>query len=329
MEPVNTKHRNGTGHRPVARAASEAPSTRGSHSLPLVTLVSVLLIVAGASGASSQGIARDTAALLVGWSPERPVQGTVFVVHARPSGRPPAHLEGRFAGEVLHFEPGQSGAWWAVAAVPVDGGEALELELQVGWPSGRGERLRRNVPIAPGRYAMERLTVAPQYGAPLDAALAARTAAEAARARAVAERAHDTPRFWQPGRLQRPRPGRVTSGFGNGREFNGQVESRHTGTDFEGAVGEPVSAAADGVVALVDRFYLGGNVVYLDHGAGLSSGYLHLSEVLVAEGDTVRAGDQIGEVGATGRVTGPHLHWVVRYGAITVDALSALGLQAP
>ena len=124
-----------------------------------------------------------------------------------------------------------------------------------------------------------------------------------------------------------PRAGRITSGFGNGREFNGQVQSRHLGTDLDGAVGEPVLAAADGVVALVDEFYLGGNVIYLDHGGGLSTGYLHLSEALVATGDTVRAGQRIGSVGATGRVTGPHLHWIVRYGSVTVDPMSVFGLE--
>jgi murein DD-endopeptidase MepM/ murein hydrolase activator NlpD len=82
-----------------------------------------------------------------------------------------------------------------------------------------------------------------------------------------------------------------------------------------------------GVVALVGRFYLGGNVVYVDHGAGLVSAYLHLSRASVAAGDTVRAGQVIGQVGATGRVTGPHLHWVVRYGAVSVDPMSLFALR--
>ncbi len=101
------------------------------------------------------------------------------------------------------------------------------------------------------------------------------------------------------------------------------------GTDFAGDVGAPVQAAGRGVVALVDRFHLGGNVIYLDHGAGLVTAYLHLSEQLVAEGDTVEAGQLIGRVGATGRVTGPHLHWIVRYGGVTVDPLSLLEAGGP
>jgi murein DD-endopeptidase MepM/ murein hydrolase activator NlpD len=85
-----------------------------------------------------------------------------------------------------------------------------------------------------------------------------------------------------------------------------------------------VHAPARGVVALVDEFFLGGGVIYIDHGAGLVTAYLHLSEQLVSEGDLVEPGQLIGRVGATGRVTGPHLHWIVRYGTITVDPLSLL-----
>jgi murein DD-endopeptidase MepM/ murein hydrolase activator NlpD len=116
----------------------------------------------------------------------------------------------------------------------------------------------------------------------------------------------------------------VTSGFGRGRVFNGTVTSRHMGTDFAGAVGAPVRAANRGVVRIVDRFYLGGNVVYIDHGAGLVTAYLHLSQADVAVGDTVQRGQIIGRVGATGRVTGPHLHLIARYGQITVDPLTLL-----
>jgi murein DD-endopeptidase MepM/ murein hydrolase activator NlpD len=88
-----------------------------------------------------------------------------------------------------------------------------------------------------------------------------------------------------------------------------------------------VRAANRGVVALVSNFFLAGNVVYIDHGGGLVTGYFHLSRTVVAEGDTVARGDKIGEVGATGRVTGPHLHWSARYGALTVNPLDLLTLS--
>ena len=215
-----------------------------------------------------------------------------------------------------------------MGAVGVDEQGAGELVVQVGGGYAT-DQVRKEVPIAAGSYAMERLTVAPEMATPPDAATAARIDQEAARAAEVARNAHNTPRMWTPGAVQRPRPTRITSGFGNGRQFNGEVQSRHMGTDFAGAVGEPVIAPADWVVAMVGQFYLGGNVVYIDHGGGLSSAYLHLSATNVKQGETVKAGQRIGSVGATGRVTGPHLHWIVRYGNVTVDPLSLLALTKP
>ena len=106
--------------------------------------------------------------------------------------------------------------------------------------------------------------------------------------------------------------------------FNGAVRSRHFGVDLAGAVGAPVRAANRGVVALVADFLLAGTAVYIDHGEGLVTGYFHLSKSEVAEGDTVARGAIVGRVGATGRVTGPHLHWIARYGTVTVDPLSVV-----
>jgi murein DD-endopeptidase MepM/ murein hydrolase activator NlpD len=87
-----------------------------------------------------------------------------------------------------------------------------------------------------------------------------------------------------------------------------------------------VNAPARAVVALVADFYLAGHALYLDHGGGLVTGYFHLSRTLVAPGDTVLPGQPVGEVGRTGRVTGPHLHWIARYGAINVDPMSLVEL---
>jgi murein DD-endopeptidase MepM/ murein hydrolase activator NlpD len=106
------------------------------------------------------------------------------------------------------------------------------------------------------------------------------------------------------------------------------VKSRHTGTDFAGAVGASVAAAGRGIVALVADFYLAGRAVYIDHGGGLVTAYFHLSRVEVAQGDTVSGGQRIGAVGQSGRVTGPHLHWVARYGVISVDPMSLLKLES-
>ncbi len=148
---------------------------------------------------------------------------------------------------------------------------------------------------------------------------------EIARSREVSRLSQLRPRLWREP-FQLPRPSRITSRFGAARVFNGEVQTRHLGTDFAGAVGAPVRAAGRGVVALVAEFYLAGRAIYLDHGGGLVTAYFHLSRAYVSKGDTVSGGQQIGAVGRTGRVTGPHLHWVARYGKISVDPMSLLQL---
>lgn len=260
----------------------------------------------------------------VRWEPDYPVQGRLFRVVVDAD-----HVEyldtltATFAGEPLHFHEVADGEYAALAAAPIDAEGELRMPVRARWEDGASDSLVMAVPVRAGDYRMEQLSVAPRYGTPPDSATRARMRRESERAREVSRRSHSTPRLWEAP-VVHPRPTKITSGFGDGREFNGEVTSRHMGTDFRGGVGAPVKAAARGVVALVDRFYLGGNVIYIDHGAGLVTAYLHLSEQNVAAGDTVAAGEVIGAVGATGRVTGPHLHWIVRYGAVTVDPLSLL-----
>ncbi len=147
-------------------------------------------------------------------------------------------------------------------------------------------------------------------------------------ARDIGHRSQDTPKLWTLPFL-RPRQAHVTSRFGSGRVFNGRVSSSHLGIDYRGAVGDPIYAANRGVVALVASFFLAGNVVYIDHGDGIVTGYFHMSQPEVAVGDTVERGQEIGLVGATGRVTGPHLHWSARFGAWTIDPADLLSLRAP
>jgi murein DD-endopeptidase MepM/ murein hydrolase activator NlpD len=259
----------------------------------------------------------------VRWEPDYPVQGRLLRVIVE-ADRPDAltGLRGRFAGERLHFQRTGHHEFSALAAAPIDAEGEYRMPIAAFWEGGTRDSLSMAVPVRAGSYRMERLRVAPEYGSPPDSATLARMRRESDRARAVSRASHETPRLWQ--HVTHPRDTRITSRYGDGREFNGQVASRHMGTDFAGGVGAPVVVAARGVVALVDRFHMGGNVIYVDHGAGLVTAYLHLSEQLVEEGDTVEAGQLIGRVGATGRVTGPHLHWIVRYGSVTVDPLSLL-----
>lgn len=263
---------------------------------------------------------------VVDWSPRRPKQGTLFRISVD-GVADPRSVRGTVADEPLHFAAGEPGQVWALAPVPIDERGSLTATIVIADEMGTDTIVTR-VPVAPGGYPSEQLTVAPRFSARPDSALQRRIAEEGRRASAVARQSHTTPRLWS-GSFQRPRPGRVTSGFGRARVFNGNVQSRHMGIDFAGAVGAPVRAPNRGIVRLVGDFYYGGNVAYIDHGAGLTTAYLHLSEVLVAEGDTVRQGDLIGRVGATGRVTGPHLHFIARYGRYSLDPLTLLQMTRP
>ena len=296
-------------------------------------LVARFIVILGALGAiywfigvatESQPLpaaVRPCAGATISWEPAAPIQGALFRV--RVTGIDPASaLTGFVAGEPLHFSTDSTRE--SLAAAPVDGPDSLNLVIRC-TEAGIPDSLVRQIPTTAGNYPIERLRVAPAFGRRPDSATAARIARESQRAVDVAMAAHDTPRLWRdPFAL--PRASRITSGFGGGREYNGQITSRHMGTDFAGATGAPVQAANRGVVRIVDSFFYGGNVVYIDHGAGLSSAYLHLSQQSVASGDTVERNQLIGHVGATGRVTGPHLHFIVRYGAVTVDPLSLFAI---
>jgi murein DD-endopeptidase MepM/ murein hydrolase activator NlpD len=237
-------------------------------------------------------------------------------------GLGPAPLTGEAGGEPLHFTVGEDGSVQALIAAPFDDADSLRLTLRQTDAAGASETLQVALPVSRGDYRSEQLRVPPKYAEP-DSAAAERIRSEVELAKSVSRRAHDTPKAWSRP-FRPPRPGRVTSAFGTAREFNGMVTSQHMGTDFAGAVGAPVYAANTGVVALTGDFYLAGKVVYLDHGAGIVTGYFHLSRIEVEPGALVQRGQRVGRVGKSGRVTGPHLHWIARYGAVTVDPMSVV-----
>jgi hypothetical protein len=233
---------------------------------------------------------------------------------------------GEAAGEPLHFEPHAGGSLRALIGVPVEVGDSFEVTLFL-YAGDRRDTATTFLPVRRSGYPSEVLKVAPGFVRP-DSAAAARIQSEIMKSREVSRRSQARTRLWA-GPFRLPRSSRITSPFGSARVFNGAVQSRHLGTDFAGAVGEPVLAAGRGVVALVADFYLAGGTIYLDHGAGLVTAYFHLSRAYVKKGQTVRAGQRIGAVGRSGRVTGPHLHWVARYGTISVDPMSLLQLVPP
>jgi len=279
----------------------------------------LLLLSLTASPAAGQSVH-------VRWHADAPRQGSVaYVVLEAPGGPGPTAVRGTLDSLPLAFVRAPGDRFAALAPVPLAAADSVTVRLQVEYAKGRTRAVERRLPVIPARFPTERLRVDPRFTRPPDSALRARMAREAAAARRVTEQALATPRLWWTDFVA-PRAGRVTSVFGIGRVFNGRLQSRHLGTDYDGVVGAPVRAANRGVVALVGDFYYAGRVVYVNHGAGLITAYLHLSEVLVGDGDTVTAGQLIGRVGASGRVTGPHLHWAVRVGTSSVDGAALLAL---
>jgi hypothetical protein len=230
---------------------------------------------------------------------------------------------GEAAGEPLHFELQTDSTLRSLVGVPIETGDSFKVSLYV----ERGETtdtVLSSLPVRRGGYPNEVLAVAPAF-VRLDSAAVARIQSEIEKSREISRNSQERPRLWR-GPFRLPRTSRITSPFGSARVFNGEVQSRHLGTDFAGAIGAPVRAAGGGVVALVADFYLAGRAVYIDHGAGLVTAYFHLSRADVRQGQRVVPGQRIGAVGRSGRVTGPHLHWVARYGAVSVDPMSLLKL---
>jgi murein DD-endopeptidase MepM/ murein hydrolase activator NlpD len=190
---------------------------------------------------------------------------------------------------------------------------------------GTGFRARFEV-VDPG-WRESRLTVPPVYTEPeRPPELEARIAADRAAFTAAFAQEPSPPLFRRP--FAWPRKAKVTGRFGDRRTFNGETKGQHYGTDLPGPVGAPVHAANDGVVALVRDAWAPGLSVVLFHGANLYTVYFHLSRADVEEGERVARGDRIGLLGASGRATGPHLHWGARVGDLYVDPESLLAATA-
>ena len=178
--------------------------------------------------------------------------------------------------------------------------------------------------VMPKQFPVRRLTVAPDFVTPPPDALA-QIAEDNKKTAAIWRRV--TPRKWS-GAFILPVDDQATSSFGTRSVFNGQPRSPHTGTDFLSPAGRPIRAANHGTVVLAEPLYFTGNTVIIDYGDGLYSLFAHLSELRARQGDSVQPETIVGLVGATGRVTGPHLHWGVRLQGAHVDGLSLVAATA-
>lgn len=210
--------------------------------------------------------------------------------------------------------------WRALAALPIETAPgSLPARLQAGGAAFGGEL----TVVEPG-FAKHALTLAPKFVKPPAAARKRMAADQKAFDRAFAQ--PFAPPLFRAA-FDWPRQDRRGGRFGDQRILNGEKASVHYGIDISGARGAPVAAADDGLVVLTRAAYMSGNTVVLWHGAGIFTVYFHLDRFRVKEGERVTRGQPIGVVGATGRATGPHLHWGVKVGGIYVDPESILAID--
>ncbi len=226
--------------------------------------------------------------------------------------------------ETVRFYLAPDGVWHGLVGIDllVEPGDH-DVTLRIMPETGKGIAHVYTLKVEHKAYQTRQLTVAPRYVEP-SPEVGERIASEAQQQRAIFATVTKE-RLWR-GSWRRPVAGPATSAFGSRSVFNGQPRSPHSGADFRAAEGTPVTAPNVGKVVLTGDTYFSGGSVILDHGWGLYSYFAHLSEIFVEEGDLVEPGQMVGHAGATGRVTGPHLHWTLRLNGARVDPLSLIDI---
>jgi hypothetical protein len=257
-----------------------------------------------------------TPAVVVAGSPE-----LICVVAANA-----AAIDGEWLDRKLEFFRGRDGlAWFALAGVDVDApvGPSV-LKITIHDANGGTLSLNRTIHIHPSHYPSSSLTVAPQFVQPGPEALK-----QIATDQLLTDKAYatNTPEPLWKGNFRAPVASPQSERFGTRRIFNGKLASNHKGLDFRAAPGTPVRASNSGVVVLAQPLYYAGNTVIIDHGMGLFTLSMHFSRITVRVGQHVARGDRLGLSGATGRVTGPHLHWAVRWQGAYLDPAKLLRLD--
>jgi len=234
-------------------------------------------------------------------------------------------VDARWRGHTVPLA--KDGEWFTILGADLDdpAGEA-PLDLYFSYADGVRETRVITVAVQPREFPTTRLEVEPKY-VELSEADQARTAREREEIGAVYSEVSPEPLWTAPFTV--PITG-STGGrnFGHRRVFNEQPRAPHSGADLSASTGTPVRAANRGRVVLAKELFFSGNAVFVNHGLGVYTVYLHLSQIDVATGQLVERGEIVGLAGATGRVTGPHLHWGVRVQGARVDPFSLLDATA-
>ncbi|MGH9742396.1 MAG: M23 family metallopeptidase [Candidatus Acidiferrum sp.] len=286
------------------------------------------MVLAGTLSLAATALAEDCGSgVRMRLSAPDAAQGSLLLVTVR-SAKPLREVHGKWNDREVPFwrvgskEHRTAGVDLRRALLGIDLQKAAgKYEFSVAAETGSGESVscKAIVAVEEGHFATEKLTVKNKFVEP-DPAQVARAEAETKKLRAIFDTV--TPeRLWN-GPFRVPLDG-VFKGtnFGRRRVLNGHPGSPHTGVDFPAPTGTPVHASQSGRVVLADPLFFSGNTVIVDHGLGIYTFYCHFSEIDAKVGDAVKAGTVLGKVGATGRVTGPHLHWGLTVERARVNAL--------
>lgn len=253
-------------------------------------------------------------------------QGQILVVKV-PADEDTVRVQGTFLGRTVQFfpetRPGEAKGFVGLLGIDLqDVPGTHDLSVQV-VHADHSRALAYRIEVIKEKFRVEHLKL-PKDKVDLDEQGLARWKAEQEQVK-VALATDSQSKLWQTGFVE-PVSGKRTGIFGSVRIMNGQARNPHNGEDIGAPTGTDVAATNDGVVRLTVDHIFSGKGIFLDHGLGFYSMYFHLSEVLVKEGETVKAGQIIGKVGATGRATGSHLHWGVKLNGARVNPYALLDL---
>ena len=236
--------------------------------------------------------------------PDTTSQGSMVI------GKVPAGSVVRYAGRSLRTTA------YGTVAFGVGRDESGPLTVEVARPDGRKEVSK--IQVTPRDWPIEHVNGVPAKTVDPPPEIAERIRREQASVAIVRDRDDDRTDFTET--FIRPVEGRISGRFGNQRVYNGKPRAAHSGMDIASATGTPVKAPASGIVTFANAdLYLTGGTLVIDHGFGFSSNFLHLSRLDVTVGERIEQGQVIGAVGATGRATGPHLHWGMNWFEVRID----------
>jgi murein DD-endopeptidase MepM/ murein hydrolase activator NlpD len=307
----------------ASRSTARAAIHPGSPRKKLFAMMAVLAFIS----ASKPVFTQSGTAWNVSYQPHPLVNGAPVLFEVKVPGHP-TRLQATWQTHTIVFRQSPAcGCWYALAGIGLatkPGDYNLELEAT----SATGERDRHDlqIPVAAAVYPSTTIKVAPKYVEPPKENMARIEEEQKIKKQAFSS---SSPEPEWNGTFEAPAETSITSVFGSGRLYNGIVSHPHLGLDFRAAIGTPVHAANAGTVLLARNLYFEGNCVAVDHGQGLITIYLHLSEFKVKEGENVTRGQLLGLSGGTGRVTAPHVHFAVQWQGEYLNPATLLKLSPP